>query len=111
MTEVPGLAAARLWAATRFPYLATGLFGAHVIAASGTGTVAVDEGWRMHADPALAAQWTPAQLGSVLVHHVSHLLRAHGERAAPGRGHARPGRAVGALRGRRDQRRPGPRRA
>ena len=39
---VPGLAAARLWAATRFPYLATGLFGAHVIAASGTGTVAVD---------------------------------------------------------------------
>jgi predicted metal-dependent peptidase len=45
--------------------------------------VAVDEGWRMHADPDLAAQWTPAQLGSVLVHHVSHLLRAHGERAAP----------------------------
>ena len=80
---VPGLAAARLWAASRFPYLATGLFGAHVIAASGIGTVAVDEGWRMHADPELAAQWTPAQLGSVLVHHVSHLLRAHGERAAP----------------------------
>jgi predicted metal-dependent peptidase len=81
--EVPGLAAARLWAASRFPYLATGLFGAHVIAASGIGTVAVDEGWRMHADPELAAQWTPAQLGSVLVHHVSHLLRVHGERAAP----------------------------
>jgi predicted metal-dependent peptidase len=81
--DVPGLAAARLWAASRFPYLATGLFGAHVIAASGTGTVAVDEGWRMHADPELAAQWTPAQLGSVLVHHVSHLLRVHGERAAP----------------------------
>ena len=83
MGEVPGLAAARLWAATRFPYLATGLFGTHVIATADIGTVAVDEGWRMHADPALAAQWTPAQLGSVLVHHVSHLLRAHGERAAP----------------------------
>jgi predicted metal-dependent peptidase len=80
---MPGLAAGRLWAATRFPYLATGLFGTHVIAAAGIGTVAVDDGWRMHADPALAAQWTPAQLGSVLVHHVSHLLRAHGERAAP----------------------------
>jgi predicted metal-dependent peptidase len=81
--EVPGLAAARLWAASRFPYLATGLFGAHVIATAGIGTVAVDEGWRMRADPELAAQWTPAQFGSVLVHHVSHLLRAHGERAAP----------------------------
>jgi predicted metal-dependent peptidase len=80
---VPGLAAGRLWAATRFPYLATGLFGAQVIAASGIGTVAVDEGWRLHADPALTAQWSPAQLGSVLVHHVCHLLRAHADRAAP----------------------------
>jgi len=80
---VPGLAAARLWAASRFPYLATGLFGAQVTAASDIGTVAVDEGWRLHADPALAASWTPAQFGSVLVHHVCHLLRAHGERAGP----------------------------
>jgi predicted metal-dependent peptidase len=80
---VPGLAAARLWAASRFPYLATGLFGAHVTAARDIGTVAVDDGWRLHADPALAATWTPAQFGSVLVHHVCHLLRAHGERAAP----------------------------
>jgi predicted metal-dependent peptidase len=78
-----GLAAARLWAAARFPYLASGLFGAQVIAAAEIGTVAVDDGWRLHADPALAAQWTPAQFGSVLVHHVSHLLRSHGERAGP----------------------------
>jgi predicted metal-dependent peptidase len=80
---VPGLAAARLWAATRFPYLATGLFGAQVIAAREIGTVAVDESWRLHADPALTAEWTPGQLGGVLVHHVCHLLRAHAERAAP----------------------------
>jgi predicted metal-dependent peptidase len=78
---VEGLAAARLWAATRFPYLATGLFGAQVIAEVGSGTVSVDEGWRMRADPDLVAGWTPAQLGSVLVHHVCHLLRTHGERA------------------------------
>jgi predicted metal-dependent peptidase len=78
---VEGLAAARLWAATRFPYLATGLFGAQVIAEAGSGTVSVDEGWRMRADPDLVAGWTPAQLGSVLVHHVCHLLRTHGERA------------------------------
>ena len=76
-----GLAAARLWAASRFPYLATGVFGAQVIAERGSGAVSVDESWRMHADPELTAAWTPAQLGSVLVHHVCHLLREHGERA------------------------------
>ncbi len=90
----PGLAAARLWAATRFPYLATGLFGAQVIADPGSGTVSVDENWRMRADPELTAQWTPAQLGSVLVHHVCHLLRSHGERAqAAGVTATRPGEA------------------
>ncbi|HJZ28262.1 MAG TPA: VWA-like domain-containing protein [Streptosporangiaceae bacterium] len=78
---IQGLAAARLWATDRFPYLATGLFGAEVVAAAGSGTVSVDEGWRMRADPDLIAGWTAAQLGSVLVHHVCHLLRTHGERA------------------------------
>ncbi len=75
------LSAARLWAATRFPYLATGVFGAEVIADRDSGTVSVDESWRMHADPELTAGWTAAQLGSVLIHHVCHLLRTHGERA------------------------------
>jgi predicted metal-dependent peptidase len=80
---VPGLAAGRVWAATRFPYLATGLFGTQVVAEDGIGTVAVDEGWRLHADPELTARWTAAQLGSVLVHHLCHLVRAHAERADP----------------------------
>src|SRR3984957_7843597 len=78
---IEGLAAARLWATDRFPYLATGLFGAEVVAVAGSGTVSVDESWRMRADPDLTAGWTATQLGSVLVHHVCHLLRAHGERA------------------------------
>src|SRR3984885_12795615 len=77
--EVPGLAAGRLWAASAFPYLASGLFGAQVLANPGIATVAVDEGWRMHADPELIANWSPAQLGRVHVHNVSHLLLAHGE--------------------------------
>src|ERR1700691_835222 len=83
MTErrIDGLAAARLWATDRFPYLATGLFGAEVVAAAGSGTVSVDQNWRMRADPDLTAGWTAAQLCSVLVHHVCHLLRTHGERA------------------------------
>jgi predicted metal-dependent peptidase len=78
---LPGLAAARLWAATRFPYLATGLFGAEATAAPASGTVSVDESWRLRADPDITAGWTPAEFGSVLVHHVCHLLREHAERA------------------------------
>jgi predicted metal-dependent peptidase len=78
---IEGLTAARLWAATRFPYLASGVFGAAIMPAPGSGTVSVDESWRMRADPELTADWTPAQLGSVLIHHVCHLLRSHGERA------------------------------
>jgi predicted metal-dependent peptidase len=78
---VSGLAAARLWAAAKFPYLASGVFGAQVVAAPGTGTISADENWRLRADPALTAEWTAAQFGSVLIHHVCHLLRTHGERA------------------------------
>ncbi len=52
-----------------------------MIADRDSGTVSVDERWRMHADPELTAGWTAAQLGSVLIHHVCHLLRTHGERA------------------------------
>jgi predicted metal-dependent peptidase len=81
LTDLTGLAAARLWAARKFPYLATGLFGAEVRATPGSGTVSVDERWRLRADPGLTDTWTPAQLGSVLVHHVCHLLRDHSQRA------------------------------
>jgi predicted metal-dependent peptidase len=49
--------------------------------APGSGEMSVDERWRLRTDPAVTADWTPAQLGSVLVHHVSHLLREHAERA------------------------------
>jgi predicted metal-dependent peptidase len=78
---IAGLAAARLWAAANYPYLASGIFGARVVPAPGIGTVAVDPGWRLWADPDLTAGWTAAELGSVLVHHVCHLLREHGSRA------------------------------
>ena len=81
MRELPGLAAARIWAAARFPYLASGIFGASVTAVPGLGSVAIDERWQLSADPELAAGWSPAQFGSVLVHHVCHILRHHSERA------------------------------
>ncbi|MGH7698205.1 MAG: DUF2201 family putative metallopeptidase, partial [Candidatus Dormibacteria bacterium] len=82
-TRISNLAlpAARLWAAARFPYLASALFGCRVVEAAGIGTVAVDQAWRLWLDPEIAQDWTPAELGSLLVHHVCHLLRDHAERA------------------------------
>ena len=79
--ELPGLTAARLWAASRFPYLATAIFAVQASAAPGIGTVAVDDRWRLRIDPAFVAGWTPAQFGSVLVHHACHVLRHHAERS------------------------------
>ena len=81
MSELPGLAAARLWAAARFPYLASGVFGVQAATVPGLGGVTIDERWRLSADPETVAGWTAAQLGSVLVHHVCHILRHHSERA------------------------------
>ncbi|MCL2581435.1 MAG: VWA-like domain-containing protein [Streptosporangiales bacterium] len=81
-SDLPGLGPARLWAARKFPYLATGLFGAPVTADPGSGTVSVDRRWRMLADPDLTARWSAAELGSVLVHHVCHLIRDHSGRAS-----------------------------
>jgi predicted metal-dependent peptidase len=81
MSELPGLAAARIWAAARFPYLASGIFGAQVTAVRGLGSVSIDDRWQLSADPELVAGWSAAQFGSVLVHHVCHILRHHSERA------------------------------
>lgn len=75
------VAAARLWAAHRFPYLASALFAAPVLETPGSGGVAADPSWRMYVDPEAVADWTPDELGSVMVHLVGHFLRDHGERA------------------------------
>lgn len=75
------LAAARLWAANRFPYLASALFACELREQAGIDTVAVDENWHIYVDPELVASWSSAELGSVLIHHVGHVLRDHAERA------------------------------
>ena len=62
-STISGLAAARLWAAARFPYLASGIFGAKVVAAPGIGTVAVDPGWRLWTtSQRQRAMWTTRRL-------------------------------------------------
>jgi len=75
------VAAARLWAASRFPYLASALFATRLLPVDRPGLVAVDESWRMFVDPGLVLAWRAEQLGSVLVHHAGHLLRDHAGRA------------------------------
>ncbi|MBV9328653.1 MAG: hypothetical protein JO352_33495 [Chloroflexi bacterium] len=73
--------AARLWGASQFPYLASALFATRMVAIEQANVVAVDEAWRLYIDPALVDKWTVAQLGSIVVHHVGHLLRDHAGRA------------------------------
>lgn len=75
------VAAARLWGAVRFPYLASALFATSVVPAPGLGSVAVDRSWRLYLDPALVDEWSSEEVGSVLVHHIGHLLRDHAGRA------------------------------
>lgn len=75
------VAAARLWAATRFPYLASALFATRMLPVAAPGVIAVDDAWRIYVDPELVAAWRAEQLGTVLVHHVGHLLRDHAGRA------------------------------
>lgn len=75
------LAAARLWGATRFPYLASALFATAVVPAPRLGSVAVDRSWRLYVDPVLVGRWSAQELAGVLIHHVGHLLRDHAGRA------------------------------
>jgi predicted metal-dependent peptidase len=79
------LAAGRLWAAHRHPYLASALFAAPVVEKQGVGFdgkggVAVDPYWRLYIDPGVVADWSVEQLGSELIHHTGHLLRDHAAR-------------------------------
>jgi predicted metal-dependent peptidase len=75
------LSAARLWAADRYPYFATGLFALVPVATPGLGTFAVDTRWRLYVDPDVVTRWKVPQLAAVLIHELSHLLRDHEQRA------------------------------
>ncbi len=75
------LAAARLWAATRLPYLASAVFACSVRARSGAGTIAVDRNWELCVDPAVVDGLEVAELGRLLVHLTGHLLRDHAARS------------------------------
>ncbi len=75
------LAAARLWATTRHPYLAAAVFAAPTLPAPGLGRLTIDRWWRVHADPEVVAAADVDRLGGELLHLVSHVLRDHADRA------------------------------
>jgi predicted metal-dependent peptidase len=75
------LAAARLWATARMPYLATAMFACTVSSEPGSDTIAVDREWRILADPTVVDQLDVERLGRLLIHLSSHVIRDHAERA------------------------------
>jgi predicted metal-dependent peptidase len=75
------VAAARLWATARLPYLASAVFACAVRADPGSGTIAVDRSWQIRADPAVVERLEVEQLGRLLVHLCGHLIRDHAARA------------------------------
>lgn len=79
--DVVKVAAGRLWACERWPYLASGLLALDIIAAPGLGTFAVDIRWHVYLDPEIVEQWATSQIGIVLNHELQHLLRGHADRA------------------------------
>jgi predicted metal-dependent peptidase len=75
------LAAARVWATTRMPYLASAIFACEVRAAPESGTIRVDTAWQLHADPEVVAAMEVEQLGRLIIHLTGHLIRDHAGRA------------------------------
>jgi predicted metal-dependent peptidase len=73
--------AARLSAASRYPFLSVALYALTPCAAPGLGTFAVDERWRVFIDPVALDGWTVAEVAGALAHEVSHLVRFHAARA------------------------------
>lgn len=75
------LAAARLWAATKLPYLATALFSLPVVSKPGAGTMGISSSWQLYIDPVLLEEWPAPESGAALLHLLSHVLRDHADRA------------------------------
>lgn len=75
------LAAARLWATSHHPYLASAVFATPTLPAPDVGRLVIDRWWRIHADPEVVTAATVEQLGGELLHLTSHVLRDHASRA------------------------------
>jgi hypothetical protein len=75
------MAAARVFATSKYPYLASAIFACQIVPAPGSATIAVDREWRVTADPTSVSQLDTQDLGRLLAHLTAHLLRDHHSRA------------------------------
>ena len=74
------LSTARLYAVRKAPYFAAALLSLVPREAPGLGTMGVTERMVLLYDPVTVLTWSVSQLGSVLLHEVGHVLRAHAKR-------------------------------
>jgi predicted metal-dependent peptidase len=75
------VAAARLWASARMPYLASALFACTIREDVDCGTISIDPGWQIDADPAVVERLDVDDLGRLLLHLAGHVIRDHATRA------------------------------
>lgn len=75
------VAAARLWATSHAPYLASAIFASSVRIEPQAGTIAIDRSWQIRADPAVLDALSVPELGRLLIHLCAHLIRDHATRA------------------------------
>ena len=74
------LAAARLWAVDKMPYLANALFACTIVRDEAP-TVSIDRGWHIHASSEVVDELDVPELGRLFLHLVAHVVRDHAGRA------------------------------
>lgn len=79
---VNSLAAARLRACHKWPYVSTALLSLVPVESPGLGTMAVDAYWRLYYDPCVFSKWSVQETAGVLIHEVCHVIRNHSKRFA-----------------------------
>lgn len=75
------VAAARLWATARMPYLASAIFASAVVSQRDSRTISIDRSWQVHAEPGIVDGMTVEQLGRLFIHLSAHAVRDHASRA------------------------------
>lgn len=79
---VNSLAAARLRACHKWPYVSTALLSLVPVESPGLDTMAVDAYWRLYYDPNCFTKWGVQETAGVLIHEVCHVIRNHSKRFA-----------------------------
>ncbi len=74
------VAAARLWIARHRPYYSAALFSCPLLFTDQADTFAIDEKWRIHVNPSVAASLSVEEAAGSLAHELNHALRGHLER-------------------------------